>query len=243
MGYYLGYALSLYGREQDRLSHVLVSGPFENNKDFYYPTPCEHAVHVQRDGKHVAYDSRNAIVDLAEIPFVRMRDGLPERLRSGDAGFGMTVAAANRSQGERRLALDVERRTASADDELIDVGPTQFAVLLWLATRARQGRGAVDWSKWPAAEEFMKVAKRVLNPMSGEYERIEKALAWRRPSAIRIARYFEPHKSRINAALKDVLGNKAALRYCIGRMDAQGDSPLYFLPLSNEQIAIHDKAK
>lgn len=30
MGYYLGYALSLYGREQDRLSHVLVSEPFES---------------------------------------------------------------------------------------------------------------------------------------------------------------------------------------------------------------------
>ncbi|MGF1642988.1 MAG: CRISPR-associated ring nuclease Csm6, partial [Thiotrichales bacterium] len=30
MGYYLGYALSLFGRPQDRLSHVLVSEPFES---------------------------------------------------------------------------------------------------------------------------------------------------------------------------------------------------------------------
>ncbi|MBP8198387.1 MAG: TIGR02584 family CRISPR-associated protein, partial [Chromatiaceae bacterium] len=29
MGYYLGYALSLFARPQDRLSHVLVSAPFE----------------------------------------------------------------------------------------------------------------------------------------------------------------------------------------------------------------------
>jgi CRISPR-associated protein (TIGR02584 family) len=34
MGYYLGYALSLFGRAQDRLSHVLVSEPFENNREF-----------------------------------------------------------------------------------------------------------------------------------------------------------------------------------------------------------------
>lgn len=38
MGFYLGYALSLLGRPQDRLSHVLVSSPFESNLDFFYPT-------------------------------------------------------------------------------------------------------------------------------------------------------------------------------------------------------------
>lgn len=37
MGFFLGYALSLFGRAQDRLSHVLVSDPFEHNRDFYYP--------------------------------------------------------------------------------------------------------------------------------------------------------------------------------------------------------------
>ena len=39
MGFYLGYALSLYGRPQDRLSHVLVSAPFESHPDFFYPSP------------------------------------------------------------------------------------------------------------------------------------------------------------------------------------------------------------
>ena len=31
MGFFLGYALSLYGRAQDKLSHVLVSPPFESS--------------------------------------------------------------------------------------------------------------------------------------------------------------------------------------------------------------------
>ena len=38
MGYYLGYALSLYGRAQDRLSHVLVTERYESLRDFFYPT-------------------------------------------------------------------------------------------------------------------------------------------------------------------------------------------------------------
>ena len=38
MGFYAGYALSLYGREQDRLSHVLVDADYESHPQFYYPT-------------------------------------------------------------------------------------------------------------------------------------------------------------------------------------------------------------
>ncbi|MCS7316482.1 MAG: CRISPR-associated ring nuclease Csm6, partial [Bryobacterales bacterium] len=38
MGFYLGYALSLFGRPQDRLSHVLVSAPYESHPEFFYPT-------------------------------------------------------------------------------------------------------------------------------------------------------------------------------------------------------------
>ena len=44
MGFYLGYALSLFGRPQDRLSHVLVSSPFESNPNFFYPAPVERVI-------------------------------------------------------------------------------------------------------------------------------------------------------------------------------------------------------
>jgi CRISPR-associated protein (TIGR02584 family) len=41
MGFYAGYALSLFGRAQDHLSHVLVSPSFESLKEFSIrvPTP------------------------------------------------------------------------------------------------------------------------------------------------------------------------------------------------------------
>lgn len=35
MTFFLGYAMSLFGRTQDRLSHVLVSEPYENLPDFF----------------------------------------------------------------------------------------------------------------------------------------------------------------------------------------------------------------
>jgi CRISPR-associated protein (TIGR02584 family) len=50
MGFYLGYALSLFGRPQDRLSRVLVSPPFESRPDFYYPASRERVI-LDRDGR------------------------------------------------------------------------------------------------------------------------------------------------------------------------------------------------
>ena len=77
MGFYLGYALSLYGRPRDRLSHELVSEPFENSIDLFYPTPYSRVLQT-RDGKLA--DTAMAEVTLDEIPFVSLRHGLSARL-------------------------------------------------------------------------------------------------------------------------------------------------------------------
>ena len=237
MGYYLGYALSLYGRAQDALSHVLVSEPFENNREFFYPTRNEHPIRVRRGDKEQTFDCREAQVDLAPIPFVRLRDGLPERLRKGSAPFSRVVAAAERSRRPPQLALQVGARTALLDDEPLTLPPVAYAVLLWLADRARRGAGAVDWRREDAFEEFMRIARRVMKPASGEYERIEQAFGWRRHAPLKLAEYFEPHKSRINAAIAQLLGQPAAARYAI-RATRSRDGVLYDLPLQAGEIDI-----
>jgi len=90
MGFYLGYAFSRYARPQDRLSHVLVSPPFESHPEFFYP-PARPRCLTTREGKHI--DTAEAVVTLAEIPVVRLRHGLPEALRQVRAGYGETVVA------------------------------------------------------------------------------------------------------------------------------------------------------
>jgi len=77
MGFLLGYALSLYGRPQDRLSHVLVDAPLETHPQFYYPRP-EPETLTDRDGKAFLADASR--VSLADIPFVRLRKQLPDWL-------------------------------------------------------------------------------------------------------------------------------------------------------------------
>jgi hypothetical protein len=231
LGYYLGYALSLFGRPQDRLSHVLVSAPFESHPRFFYPTPRECVIHTL-DREQRPLDCRDAVVTLAEIPFVRLRDELPPRLLGGGARLTEIVTAANRALEPPRLTLDPKQRQAFADDQPLSLGPTEFAVLLWLAERARAGAPEVDWTRPEAADEFLGVAKRVVNPMGGEYERMEKALDWRRSAAIKLGKYFEPHKSRINDAIQRALGTGAARRYAI---PPRGPNAL---PLAPEQVDI-----
>ena len=84
MGFYAGYALSLFGRPQDCLSHILVSEHYESHQNFFYPTHYTHVIHTH-DGR--VLDTSAARVWLAEIPFVRIRNRLPEPLTAGNTQF------------------------------------------------------------------------------------------------------------------------------------------------------------
>lgn len=236
MGYYLGYALSLYGRPQDRLSHVLVSEPFESSWDFFYPTPYERVIQTRDQKLANAADAR---VTLAEIPFVRLRHGLPERLLEGHASFTEAVNVANRGLGQPRLTLHLAETAVWADTERVVLGPTEFAVLFWLATRALADTPDVNWTLPEAAEDFIQHARRVIKPASGEFDRLTEALAWRKDDPKALGEYFEPQKSRINRAISNALGENAAQRYQIRRTGPRGASR-YYLPLPADQIDIRD---
>jgi len=214
MGYYLGYALSLYGRAQDRLSHVLVSDPYETNRDFYYPTPYEHPIHSKRGDKEITVDARNAQVDLADIPFVRLREGLPDDLLKGAARFSQAVAAAQRGARPTSLEIDVERRSAIAGDESLKLTPQNFTLLLWLARRRLRGQAPINCqvkrADATAAVEYLAVCREIYGDHSAEHERAEIALRHGMDSA-----WFSPAKNRLHNALVRTLGRSGAAPYLV----------------------------
>ncbi len=176
MGYYMGYALSLYGRFQDKLSHVLVNAPYESHPEFYFPTKESHLIHTRGDRPR-AYDTREARVSLAEIPFVRLRDGLPPSLQKGQAGFYQTVLAAQRALDEPELIIDLENRRLSLSGEIIDhVAPAELAFYSWMARRCCNGADAVRYGDEGIAREFLGEYQRIVEEFSGEYERAEESL-------------------------------------------------------------------
>jgi len=81
LGVYLAMALMLCGRSEDSLSHVLVSPEFETGvHDFYYPPPQDRCYQrlagfdPERRAVYQRVSARDARVELADIPFPRLRE-------------------------------------------------------------------------------------------------------------------------------------------------------------------------
>ena len=209
MGFYLGYALSLYGREQDRLSHVLVNAPYESHRDFFYPTPRSELIHTPGP-KSRPYDARDAKVTLAEIPFVRLREGLDPKLMEGTATFSAVVADAQRALPPLALELDPASCMVTAGGESFRMKASLFAFYWMLADRARLGKPGVHWSEEGIEQELLDYYGQVVNPASGRYEKTEEAYT-RGVSA----ENFNPAKTHIRKELERRLGHKRAKPYLI----------------------------
>ncbi len=172
MGFYLGYALSLFGRPQDRLSHVLVSEPFEGSRQFYYPTPYDHPVTVRIGPHEQVHNAREALVELAEIPFVSLRHGLPDALLGGDTSFQETVDAVNTSLGPPSLRLDARTRKVQFSHKTFVLSVNNFAVLAVLAQRAKHRLGPLKApikykEDLPWSQAFLHTLREACGPFNG----------------------------------------------------------------------------
>jgi CRISPR-associated protein (TIGR02584 family) len=210
MGFYLGYALSLFGRPQDRLSHVLIPPPFESLPDFFYPTPQSRLI---RDREGHALDAKNAKVYLGDIPFVRLRDQLPKWLREGGARFSEAVTEAQKALPPLSLRLDPTTKTVVAGGEALVLQPMQFALYWMLADRCRAERGGLSRKDAQVGRELLNYYGRLVNPHSGQYERAE--VAHHQSSEDN----FDQTKAKVNRALRRALGEPMARAYLIVGLD------------------------
>ncbi|OIN90620.1 MAG: CRISPR-associated protein [Comamonadaceae bacterium CG1_02_60_18] len=202
MGFYLGYALSLFGRAQDRLSHVLVSDPYESSYDFFYPTPYSRVLQT-RDGQLA--DTAMAQVTLAQIPFVSLRHGLPSALLAGTASFNDTVQAARAALAPPHLTLDLQhQRILAAERELI-LPPAELALLAVFARQLQDGlaplnapiKGVPDLA-W--AQRYLREYRHIAGRMA-DLEATERALKNGMDGE-----YFSMRKSKLERRLKAALG-------------------------------------
>ncbi|GAB4362761.1 MAG: hypothetical protein Kow0060_19260 [Methylohalobius crimeensis] len=213
MGYYLGYALSLYGRRQDRLSHVLVSPPFESHPQFFYPTP-EQRIIYSLDKQQSPLDCHQARVELADIPFVRMREELPQTLLNGRAKFSEVVAEAQRALPPLALCLHPETHTVTAGGETFSLKPAEFAFYWLLAERCRQHSPGIHWSETDIEKELLDYYRRLVGEYSAQYEKAEETLKQGVTKE-----FFEPRKAKVNKAIKKVLGERRAKPYLVVKLE------------------------
>lgn len=228
MGYYVGYALSLYGRPQDRLSHVLVTDRFESHKEFFYPTPNSQV--IIREGR--ALDTKEAEVMLAEIPFVRLRSGLPQRLLDGKAGFNESIRLVSLIEGEPSLRIDKENRCFWVADIKVTLTDVNFIFYLWMLERSFKGepikRLPTDNNE-EYAIEFMGLYQNYADYVR-DGESTKDALAGGMPN-----QWISERISIIKKGFVEALGAHAAKPFLIQR-SGKNNQLLYYIALTEEQV-------
>jgi hypothetical protein len=238
MGFLAGHALTLFGRPQDRLSHVLVAESFVTHPEFFYP-PKRPRVLYDKLNRPVRTDQ--AQLALADIPFLRLRGQLPETLLCDDRSYSATVAEAQAALPPLALHLDPATRTVTAGGNAInDLQPAGFAFYLMLAERRRQGLPGAHWSDPNVQAEIAQCYARVVNSWSGDYERFE--------TSGMSQENFNARKSHINRAIVRALGQRRAAPYLIETLDpltGKGRRRLrpYGLALPPEAITIGARAE
>ena len=140
MSFFIGLAPVLLGRRQDRLSHVLVSSFFEGCPDFWWPNnPPRMVTHRHTDEQR---STSAAVIDLVDVPFLRLRSYLPEISSYG--GYREWVATIQNALDRPAAVLDDASQTLSvAGHQVCITEPQQYVLyrLLFEAAMAQQ-RGA-----------------------------------------------------------------------------------------------------
>lgn len=226
MGYYAGYALSLFGRAQDRLSHVLVADPFEGHPEFFYPTRERNIIRA-RDKDGTPLDTREASVDLATIPFVRLRGAVAPSLLNGRISFTRFIEGTQRSLGIPELVVDTYTARIRCAGTVIKLPPAQFAFLAWFARRVLQGRPQIR--RKGLSETDLQEYLREYEALPGSRQE--------RPVSLTHDRFTEL-KSKIERTLKRALGPDGAQPYLI-RTDGK-KMARFFLGLTSTQIRFED---
>ena len=129
MGFYLGSALSFFGRPWDKLYHVLVNPEFESHPDFYWKPKKNKTIEARLpDGSIRRINTRDASIQLAELPFIR----LGEKFSIKKKGFRELVKEGQRELDiahiQKELRVDLRARTITIGDVSIKMEPMQIFV-------------------------------------------------------------------------------------------------------------------
>jgi len=228
MGYYLGYALSLYGRSQDRLSHVLVTERYESLHDFFYPTPYSRVIY-DRDKNPL--DTNAAHIMLADIPFVRLRSGIPHFLLEGTAGFNDSIRFARTAESDP--LLEIINRSLCANGIAVPLKGVNFAFYLWMIQQTVFSGGTVkrllDANK-EYKESFLNVYQQVFGEAMDDDDKTAKALKNGMDS-----QWLSDRRTGVRKAFEKALGENVAKLFLV-QSHGKNTQLHYAIDLLPEQI-------
>ncbi len=235
MGFYAGYALSIFGRDQDELSHVLVDEVFESHPQFFYPTPYSSVIR-SRDGQALL-EQKDAKVDLALIPFVRLGHLLKDTPVHQIEDFSELVSLLQKQVTPTELILDIDAMQLMVEDKIVELTPVNFAFYYWLIQRQIEGQEPIitPFENEPDqayAEAFLSLYENLVGDRL-DIEKTQDALKNGMDAG-----FIRERKARINKILKQQLALKAEPLLIIGQKDPQLKRHRYFIDIKPEQVKI-----
>ena len=164
MGALLHAAVTLLGRETDRLTHVLVSPPYETLPGFFFPSQPGGPV-SSRDGK-THYPPEKAVIQLADVPFVPLRNRFDDLREIPGSFSGMVKKWSKTLKADAarpaRIEISYRKKTLWVDDQPISMRTKALAILhfmLWMherqITAADQGKIAEGMIPWLKKADFI----------------------------------------------------------------------------------------
>src|SRR5262245_33703738 len=239
----LGFALQLYGRPQDTLLHVLVSEDVQDHPEFFYPPKAPRSFRGQ-DGRLI--ETHSARGDVAEIPYLRLRDTLLLAGYDATLGFAPAIAQAQHNldmlPNLPPLVITCATRCIRIGAVEVHLEPLQVVLYAQLAhlrvrqNQHRQGDGFVTLNDLDAMRDIL---LQRYERLYGQYS--ERVAAQRRRWQNGIApESLRQHFAKINRKLQTHLPNGEQMLYY--RVDSQGQygETRYGLRLPPDKIELRE---
>ncbi len=234
MGFYAGYALSMFGREQDRLSHVLVSEHYENHPDFFYPTKKTQVI-TTRDNK--ALDTSKAEITLAHIPFVRMRGELPKDALINKIGYSQAVDFIN---APPKITLNLKDNSLAFSGIKVELNASLTVFYIWFIQQKllNDGELITGPSEYTGELElaYGKTYLALFDRYIGNNDMPERSYDVLKNEGL-LSKPFAVNISKIKKSLEESLGKAAAKTYLINNVGSRGKSS-YQLSIDPEAIDV-----
>ncbi len=140
MGALLYACMTLAGREDDRITHVLVSEPFDTLPAFFYPAQPGPGLPDRND---ITHSPSSAVVDLADVPFVPIRNLFHAQLGRAAGTFSHLVTGCrseirHRAAENLRLEILTQRPALRLNHTEIKLTDREHHLLGCLAKLAKQ---------------------------------------------------------------------------------------------------------
>lgn len=148
MSFYLGYVMSLFGRVQDDVSHVLVRPEaLEFCREFFYRTrqPTRLSYVDRGTNETVEFEASEAVIELAPIPIVPLREIVGQRHleRLQAEGYDALVSYVRDVVGFAKVRLEDGTRELVIGRQRYRLGPINYALYRLLAEIRHQRRPGV----------------------------------------------------------------------------------------------------